>query len=143
VNCAFCDAPVGDDAERCPSCSAILRRTCPSCGKINPVHVETCFACGKALPALPAAPEPTGVDPVEAPKPPLTAGSIVLRAMGFLLLLLAFFAAVGSYGTATVLNCLLFSFLFFCLARLKESTDGTWEVVNRIESQLNNRSRRR
>lgn len=83
VNCAFCDAPVGDDAERCPSCSAILRRTCPSCGKINPVHVETCFACGKALPALPAAPEPTGVDPVEAPKPPLTAGSIVLRAMAF------------------------------------------------------------
>ena len=143
MKCAFCDAPVADDAERCPSCSAQLQRTCPSCGKFNPVHIPSCFACGKALPPLPATPEPASIEPLAAPKPPPSWGSIALRVIGWLLVASSFLAAITSQGTVTVVNALLFGFLFLYLARLKETTDGTWEAVNRIESQLNNRSRRR
>jgi hypothetical protein len=56
---------------------------------------------------------------------------------------LAFIAGVTWQRAEPVVNCLLLSFIFFFFARLKETTDGTWEVVNRIENQLNNRSRRR
>src|SRR5258705_13148940 len=111
MNCVFCDAPVADDAERCPSCSAVIRRTCPSCGKINPVHVASCSACGETLPPMPPAPEPTDVGLLKAPEPPSSLGSFLLRLIGFFLLLLAFIAAVGSYGSAAVVNCLCFSFV--------------------------------
>jgi hypothetical protein len=94
VTCIFCDAPVADDVERCPSCTAVIRRVCPSCGKINPVTVENCFACAKPLPPLPASPEnppPAGA----MPEMPTSSGtSKVLRFAGVLAVIFGLVAAI-------------------------------------------------